>query len=612
MLAGLAVPAGWCAHDLAILVSSGNAPGPELSTVALLAIAAGGLVGLVARWRSALLAAALAATVGAGLPMLPFVRVNQLDAWALRAAFLQVVGVTIVCWPALRVPVRARLGLALGVGGCLLLGQLRDIRGGVEWPLVSAVLGLLALGFVPRDGLRRAATVVAMSVVVFLYARRVPDVLVHEQSDLAAPTAEPAEDAPNIVLIVLDTVRADHLASYGYQRVTTPQLDDWVAEHCTRFENGRSTSSWTLPSHASLFTGLYPAEHQAVYGGRHARPADDKVETLAELLRARGYRTAGIVANTAYLRAGKYGMERGFEHYDDRPAPDIGDYLVLGQLMGRSLGVGHLHYRDARLITDAALHWIERPLAGPRFLMLNYMDAHTPNVPDNREFSEERPADPLNPPDSMQGLLYDRELFYMDGHLARLLAALEQSEDFARSMIVITSDHGESLGEHGIPHHGWMLYESLVHVPLFVKPPGGRTRLVAHEDTTGADVFHMILAAVGIPPRPAATIPGLMAELHVHPSEPFERRKRFTDRGAGNLIAWREGTRKLIVGSNGEVEAYDLATDPDELSPLVLAPKDAEAALALARQWWESHPIDSGEEVDLTEEDLQRLRALGY
>jgi len=420
---------------------------------------------------------------------------------------------------------------------------------------------------------------------------------------------------PNLLLVVLDTVRADHLAPYGYERVTTPVLDAFVREEATLYTQARSTSSWTLPSHASLFTGLLPAVH----GATHPRGTSEDgntvnaarvpaqrlrpdVTTLAEILRDAGYRTGAVLGNGAFLDH-RFGLDRGYEHYDARPGGVVGDYRALAQWLGLRPQAGQLPYRDAGTITDLALDWLERaPAEPPFFLTLNYMDAHTPYFPPAHTAG--RLGAPV-PRESIE--LYDRELLWIDSQLARVLGALRERDVFDDTVIVITADHGEALGDHGLAGHNWHLYEELVRVPLYFKPAGGRATEREDERVQGTDVFGMALRAVGLepPPRPEAE---LTAEWYVMLGVPTP----VSIGTARDVVSWFEGGRKLIVTSLGEVEAFDLERDPEELAPLALDEAERAAAVRRARDWWKRHPPPDEPGVELSEEDLERLRELGY
>ena len=455
------------------------------------------------------------------------------------------------------------------------------------------------------------------------------------RADLAAPTGSAPDPAlPSLLLVVLDTVRADRLGCYGYdERDTTPNLDRF-ATAATRYTQARSASSWTLPSHATLLTGLRPAQHGATHpraGGDEstldpawpAQPLRADVTTLAERLRERGYVTGAIVSNPLYLRH-EFGLDRGFQHYDDRDPAAVPRYLALPQLFGRKPWVANLGYRDAEQITDLALAWLDQYARGaaagaqdgrPFFLMLNYMDAHMPYVPAapfDRAFSDLRPERPLAAPRELHSLLYDRELAYLDHHVGRLLDGLAEVGDGADLAVVITSDHGEAFGEHGFWKHDWTLYDEVVRVPLLVR---SRSHAARVDDTPvdGTDVHALRagLAGLQLPPL-GAGFPAVTSEWYrVEDDDAWEARFGGVDLDR-DLLAWVEDGRKFVVSSAGSVEVYDLAADPGELAPLALAPEVLEAARERARQWWRAHPPPDLATGDLDPETLERMRALGY
>ena len=493
------------------------------------------------------------------------------------------------------------LEFAAAAGALGLLGLLR-------WPLWRLAATLLLAGAFGWHAVARPL-------------RAAPRVLLDPAS--AEQVAQgTSSDAPDVVLIVLDTVRASRLAPYGHPRLTTPNLDAFARHHAVRYTNARSTSSWTLPSHASLFTGLMPAQHGATHpragadpehtvesAALPAQPLRPDVPTLASILRARGYRTGAVLANSAYLDP-LFGLARGFEHYDARPGGFVRQYLPLAQLAGGPLRAGHLLYRDAKTITDLALDWIDATDGRPLFLALNYMDAHSPCLPPP-------PFDTLFGPPAREPLellaherrdQYDRALVYLDSELARLLERLERDD----ALVVITSDHGEALGDHGYWSHSWVLYDPVVKVPLYVKPLGPRAAEEVAAPVTSADVFHLVLGELGIPVEPAPRDPGLVAEWyqveHV-PTSPVLADKHV----ARDLLAWIEGQRKVIVASTGEVEVYDLALDPGERTPLAIGDDERQALLERARAWWAANPPPVWERAEVLDaDDLERLHQLGY
>lgn len=325
----------------------------------------------------------------------------------------------------------------------------------------------------------------------------------------AAP--RPPKAAPNILLVVLDTVRADSLSLYGYSRPTSPNLVAW-SRRGVRFDQARATTPYTLGTHASLFTGHWMSGTSA----RVDAPLDGRWPTLAEHLRDRGYATAGFVGNIFYGSA-HYGLDRGFSHYHDIPG-NITRRVTLRELV-RASHLGEsllLHYErkwrilapmqrqrlDGAELNREALAWLDqtRPPDRPFFLFLNEFDAHSPyslpaaapqrfsQVPPDRLDAElkqlarleERQA--LNPTPALAAELaafrqkvnahlqdaYDDGIAWADRQLDALLRGLDARGLLANTLVVITSDHGEMLGEHDLIGHGNSLHRPVVHVPLIL------------------------------------------------------------------------------------------------------------------------------------------------
>ncbi len=602
-------------HDLGVFATCGEPPlALEILPGSALVVLGGALFGWAAsgrRWgRWVLLSALLVAAAASVLPRpigLPF---SPAEFWLPRAIFTGLAGFAVAGFLTRRIRVGAvRLGLLAGVSGAVAIALYRGSKHVPSWPILLGILGAAAAGAISKPSLRRLATALAAILAASSLGWQAARQLSPSRDDLGPPASAAPSGANHLLLVVLDTLRADHLSPYGYERITTPGLDDYVGRHFTRYQNARSTSPWTLPSHASLFTGLYPAEHGCAYPGVAAQQLRKDVRTLAEILRDAGYQTAAISANDVYLRP-RFGLDRGFEHFDDRVGGAVGDTLPFAQLLGLHLRAGHLNYRTGKTITDLALKWLDERRKGPFFLMLNYMDVHTPNIPAppyDRAFGEEQPRDPLQPGFDLAALLYDRELLYLDHHLTRLLRSLEERGLFDSTSIIITADHGEGLGEHGMPRHGGGLYESLVRVPLYVKPARGRTEPVITDDVTGADVFHLALRHAGFSTEPRLT-DGFVGEWYVNPGH----RRPLKFGGIDfDLVCWMTGRTKTIVSKDGTVETYDLERDPRELAPLELSPEEVEQARKRAQDWWQAHPIEAVP-VALDPGDLERMRALGY
>jgi arylsulfatase A-like enzyme len=309
-----------------------------------------------------------------------------------------------------------------------------------------------------------------------------------------------APGAPNVLLIVLDTLRADHLSPYGYKRDTTPNLARLAAQG-VRFERARSTAPWTLPSHASLFTGRWPHELSATL----ECPLDATHPTLAEFLRDHGYVTAGFVANTFFCNSW-YGLGRGFVHYEDYYQDNLvvsPEEVLRSSALGRRLlqvigtatntrpGVTNRR-KDAARINDDFLGWHSAQGGRPFFAFLNYIDTHDPYTPPagfDRHFGlrPETPADvatlqawdqldktKLSPRQiALACDAYDDCLAYLDEQLGRLFAELGRRGVLDRTLVIVTSDHGEHLGEHRIFGHARSLYRPELDVPLLMVAPSG-------------------------------------------------------------------------------------------------------------------------------------------
>ena len=289
----------------------------------------------------------------------------------------------------------------------------------------------------------------------------------------AVVACSPAGGPPNLLLVTLDTTRADHLGPYGYPRPTTPRLDA-LARDAVLYTRAVSTSSWTLPAHASLFTGRFPWSHGARYDPEgplvladaieapraiRARGLSPGAETLAGRLAAAGYDTAAVVGGPWMLRS--FGLAEGFAHYDDD-------------------GITEYRGRRAEDVARGARAWLadwhDSGDGRPFFLFLNFFDPHfpyDPPPPHDRAF-----LPPDVEPDSRRRAqwkaLYDGEIRYVDEQLGSVLDLLEERDLYDDTWIVVTADHGELFGEHGEWGHGGHLYQELVAIPLLVKPADAR------------------------------------------------------------------------------------------------------------------------------------------
>lgn len=287
--------------------------------------------------------------------------------------------------------------------------------------------------------------------------------------------------APNVLLLIWDTVRAANLSLYGYARPTTPALDGWARDALV-FDWAFSTAPWTLPSHASIMTGVWASEQT----GDWNTPLDRRHPTLAEYFSSRGYATGGFVANLYYTHAYS-GLRRGFATYEEhrrslRQVLLSTSFLQVPLIRAVLTGRGEFalrraspywvsHGKDDGSITDGFLRWQSGLGGRPFFAFLNYINAHGRSAP--------HPYDTLFGRDASGRSRYDRAIAFLDSEVARLLDSLRTRGELERTVIVLTSDHGELLGEHGLDGHGLSLYTPELHVPLVIRfpaavPGGGR------------------------------------------------------------------------------------------------------------------------------------------
>jgi len=387
----------------------------------------------------------------------------------------------------------------------------------------------------------------------------------------------------DLVLVSIDTLRADRLGSYGREGAGTPQLDR-LARRGARFSDAMAPAPITLPSHASLFTGLDPSHHGVRHNGYYA--LDTRATTLAERLRAEGFRTGAFVASVAL--AARHGLDQGFERYTE-PGVD------------RSRGLFFLGERSARDVNRDALAWLDEIAPRERvFLFVHYMEPHAPFEPPEPELT--RFAD-----DRYQG-----EVAASDRAVGELLAGLAARGRLRRALVAVVGDHGESLGEHGEPSHGIFVYQSTLHVPLILAGPGVPASRVVDEPVSLIDLMPTLLAAVGLP----SEVDGLslwpilrggsLAARALY-GESFAPRLDF---GWSELRVWRRGPEKWIAAPRPEL--YDLERDPGER--LDLAQREPERGSALAGELaaYLADGADASRRIELPAQARQALDALGY
>ena len=430
--------------------------------------------------------------------------------------------------------------------------------------------------------------------------------------EMSLPEAAPG--APNVILIVLDTVRASSMSLYGYNRKTTPHLDEF-AQTGVVFERALSTSPWTLPSHASFFTGRLPNE----LSGDWLTPLDRTPTTLAEVFASKGYLTQGFVANLLYATA-ETGLNRGFLGYSDVPLSRgmlVRDSWhvrsVIDSLRGIAGDAAHLWIRNRessipnssrprvrKLASDVNaefLAWIASRPQKPFFAFLNYFDVHEPYLPPppfDKKFGKGGPLPDLlalqnwSPQETQRFIdAYDGAVSYLDQQLGLLLDALKSQGLLEKTLIIITADHGEQLGEHGLFSHGNALYSALLHVPLIVSFPPlvpGGVRISEPVSLVDLPATILDLTKVATPGRP---IPGTSIANYWNSSRDALVRPLFAMVSKTiNMPAWlpsSKGSMQSVIiegmhyirNGDGREELYDLEHDAKEVRNL--------ANLALSR-----------------------------
>ncbi len=360
----------------------------------------------------------------------------------------------------------------------------------------------------------------------------------------ATPARRPPSPAPrsrpSLLLITLDTTRADHLGCYGYKPAQTPNLDA-LAARGLRFENAYASAPITLSSHSTMMTGTFPPRHGARDNGLFKLNSD--VETLAEVLKKNGYQTAAFVSAAVLDR--QFGLNRGFDHYDDNVR--TGEYRAFSY-----------QERAANQVTEAVINYLPKLKASgkPFFLWVHYYDAHYPYVAPNPFKTQFR-----NSP-------YDGEIAFVDANLGELFEEMKSAGLDRNLYTVAVGDHGEMLGEHGERNHGVFLYKSALHVPLIIAGPGIAESKIAQDFVGLVHVKTLVETALGFhgkglsPDWPIQDLPA--KDIYEETFMPY------FSYGFSPLMGLRTDQFHYIEAPQPEL--YDLSADPGETRNLLLAP----------------------------------------
>ncbi|MDB5336029.1 MAG: hypothetical protein JWN70_1648, partial [Planctomycetaceae bacterium] len=387
----------------------------------------------------------------------------------------------------------------------------------------------------------------------------------------------------NVLLVTFDTTRADHIGCYGHPGAKTPALDG-LADRGVLFEKAYTPIPLTMPSHATMFTGLYPPEHGL---GR----LEASIPTLAEILRKDGYATGAFVASS--VLASKYGLNRGFQVYDE----DLGH-----QAAAADEDHGQ---RAGNFVVDAALAWLQRQRSKRHFCWVHLFDPHAPYLAHEDLFGDEFKDRP-----------YDGDIAFADQQLARLLDFLKREGLEGQTLVVVVGDHGEGFSEHGESTHGQMVYNPTLHVPLVVATPHSPAR---RHHVPGAvplvDLLPTILECVHLPSPTEISGRSLRQALWGQPLEP---RRCFALSDAPYLLHGWAPLRALITDEFKYIrttrnELYNLTTDPGETRNLVRdlpdQARDMDALLAEMEAKMVTHQASA---VALSPAEQRTLKSLGY
>jgi arylsulfatase A-like enzyme len=478
-------------------------------------------------------------------------------------------------------------------------------------------------------------------------------------NDLPPSAAGRISGHPNLILITMDTVRADHLSAYGYSRDTSPNLKQF-AQEATLFTDAIAAGDMTLSSHASIFTGMYASQHGAhpvldsgnnrvAVGEEFGLRLPDRSQTLASILWNRGYRTMAVAANTTFLQRA-FHLDQGFQYYS-QPNPMLflarTDPFYLRTDLSRvlahhlPLSMSQRAYRTAANVNREAFERLQEAKADrkPFFLFLNYMDAHQPYFPlppydvkypgkDNtltysQYFAIEFGAlsgkrlytDADRKRDESQ---YDGGIAYLDACLGDLFNQLRILGLYDNTMLIVTSDHGQSFGEKMLVGHGTSVYQEQVHVPLIIKYPGLRGAKVVDDLVSHIDILPTVLDALGYPvpktlpgrnlgeaPKTAVTVisESFPCDLFTHLSPRFRRTERAVFRGPF----------KLMKSTNGGHALYDLSKDPREEHNLDSQNLRIASLLeADLQRWLSTLPTLETRPAVLDKRTVEGFRSLGY
>ena len=462
---------------------------------------------------------------------------------------------------------------------------------------------------------------------------------------------------PNILFIVMDTTRADHLSCYGYSRETSPYLDR-IAGEGALFKKAISTSGWTLPAHISMFTGLYPYEHGVGFASPYL---PEKIETITVIFKKNGYRTLGysnnpFVSDLSGLSRKFDDFQVGWKKFEKRYFYKIASNMARDVLKVGGPGMKMMD-DGAALTSRYVLEWMEKNSKSPFFIFINYMEPHLPYHPPapfdslfmpNNISPQERniyspdpkvartlfePRNRVPKELAVINALYDGEIRYLDEKIWMLYERLAKLNVLDNTVIIITSDHGDNLGDHNIVGHGYGLHNTLLEVPLIIRypklfPPG----TIINDKVQTTDIYYTILGIVGEVGNPSVLKLGKSLATRINEKK-FEE-IMIAERDKSIWVEWAKsegvqtdhlnntqktlisGNYKYIWSSNGEEELYDIVNDHEESTniasksiQIVNILKYEMEQISLKAKSGSQSPLPMPKMDDATKE---QLKSLGY
>jgi arylsulfatase A-like enzyme len=334
------------------------------------------------------------------------------------------------------------------------------------------------------------------------------------------PACSDSRDRPNILLVTLDTTRADRLGCYGYDKPLTPRIDQ-VAREGVLFELAIAQAAVTPVSHASILTGLYPFQHglRVLYGASNYRLEEGRHAALAEILKQEGWRTAAFVSS--FPVSEYFGLHHGFDVFETGLSGDLEKKMFIND-EGKAQWAVDRNQRRADVTTDQALSWL-RETKGPFFMWLHFFDPHDASLTPAPRFVQPYLKGRRKQIDLARAL-YDAEVAFMDLQLGRLFDLLKEQGLYENTIVVITNDHGEGLGDHDWWAHR-ILYQEQIRMPLIVRLPGGPAGKVVPDLVRGIDIMPTILECIGVacPPVEGRSLMGFIR------GEPEPERVAYSD-----------------------------------------------------------------------------------